>query len=77
MRDRLDSKIADSSACLAASQSRAVHPIDHARYLPEFFRDRTLSLPDEHTLFASLTEHYPAAQGDGMRVSEDQLMGVC
>ena len=30
------------------------HPIEHARDVLKFFRDRTASLPDEHTLFAGL-----------------------
>jgi len=39
-----------------------VHPIERARALLEFFRDRTRSLPDEHTLFATLT-HAPDGSG--------------
>ena len=39
-----------------------VHPIDRARDLLQFFRERTHSLPDEHTLFASLT-HAPDGSG--------------
>ncbi|CAB3803369.1 6-hydroxy-D-nicotine oxidase [Paraburkholderia caffeinitolerans] len=39
-----------------------VHPIERARDLLEFFRDRTRALPDEHTLFASLT-HTPDGSG--------------
>ena len=40
-----------------------VHPIDRARDLLEFYRDSTRSLPDEHTLFATLTH---APDGSGM-----------
>ena len=39
-----------------------VHPIGRARDLLEFYRDRTRSLSDEHTLFASLT-HAPDGSG--------------
>jgi FAD/FMN-containing dehydrogenase len=39
-----------------------VHPINRARDLLQFFRERTLSLPDEHTLFATLT-HAPDGSG--------------
>ena len=39
-----------------------VHPIARARDLLCFFRDRTQSLPDEHTLFATLT-HAPDGSG--------------
>ncbi|CAM2186558.1 6-hydroxy-D-nicotine oxidase [Paraburkholderia sacchari] len=43
-----------------------VHPIERARDLLEFFRDRTRALPDEHALFASLTH---APDGSGMPVA--------
>lgn len=43
-----------------------VHAIDRARYLLEFYRDNTRSLPDEHTLFATLTH---APDGSGMEVA--------
>jgi FAD/FMN-containing dehydrogenase len=39
-----------------------VHPIDRSRDVLAFFRDRTRSLPDEHTLFATLT-HAPDGSG--------------
>ena len=39
-----------------------VHPIAGARELLHFFRERTRVLPDEHTLFASLT-HAPDGSG--------------
>ena len=39
-----------------------VHAIDRARDLLEFYRDKTRSLPDEHTLFATLT-HAPDGSG--------------
>jgi FAD/FMN-containing dehydrogenase len=39
-----------------------VHPIERSRAVLEFFRDSTRSLPDEHTLFASLT-HAPDGSG--------------
>jgi FAD/FMN-containing dehydrogenase len=39
-----------------------VHPIDGARALLEFYRDRTKDLSDEHTLFATLT-HAPDGSG--------------
>lgn len=39
-----------------------VHPIERAYALLEFFRDCTRSLPDEHTLFATLT-HAPDGSG--------------
>jgi hypothetical protein len=39
-----------------------VHPVAHGRALLEFFRDSTRSLPDEHTLFATLT-HAPDGSG--------------
>lgn len=39
-----------------------VHSIERARALLEFFRDSTRSLPDEHTLFATLT-HAPDGSG--------------
>jgi FAD/FMN-containing dehydrogenase len=38
------------------------HPIEHARDVLKFFRDRTASLPDEHTLFAGLI-HAPDGSG--------------
>ncbi|MGE0752330.1 MAG: FAD-binding oxidoreductase [Variibacter sp.] len=39
-----------------------VHPIDRAREMLHFFRERTRDLPDEHTLFATLT-HAPDGSG--------------
>jgi FAD/FMN-containing dehydrogenase len=39
-----------------------VHPIECARSMLEFFRDRTCSLPDEQTLFATLM-HAPDGSG--------------
>ena len=39
-----------------------VHPITRARDLLHFFRESTYALPDEHTLFASLT-HAPDGSG--------------
>ena len=39
-----------------------VHPIARARELLHFFRERTHALPDEHTIFASLT-HAPDGSG--------------
>jgi FAD/FMN-containing dehydrogenase len=39
-----------------------VHAIDRARDLLEFYRDKTRSLPDEQTLFATLT-HAPDGSG--------------
>ena len=39
-----------------------VHTIDRARDLLEFYRDKTRSLADEHTLFATLT-HAPDGSG--------------
>ena len=39
-----------------------IHSIERARDLLEFFRDRTRALPDEHTLFATLT-HAPDGSG--------------
>jgi FAD/FMN-containing dehydrogenase len=38
------------------------HPIDHARDLLRFFRDRTASLPDEHTIAGGLI-HAPDGSG--------------
>ena len=38
------------------------HPIEHARDVLKFFRYRTASLPDEHTLFAGLI-HAPDGSG--------------
>src|SRR5213592_1414552 len=38
------------------------HPFDQARDVLRFFRDSTASLPDEHTIFASLT-HAPDGSG--------------
>ncbi len=43
-----------------------VHTIDRARDLLEFYRDKTRSLADEHTLFATLTH---APDGSGMDVA--------
>lgn len=42
-----------------------VHPIERSRDVLEFFRDSTRSLPDEHTLFATLT-HAPDGSGTGV-----------
>jgi FAD/FMN-containing dehydrogenase len=39
-----------------------VHPIGRAREVLRFFRERTRDLPDEHTLFATLT-HAPDGSG--------------
>jgi FAD/FMN-containing dehydrogenase len=39
-----------------------IYPIERSRDVLEFFRARTRSLPDEHTLFASLT-HAPDGSG--------------
>jgi FAD/FMN-containing dehydrogenase len=39
-----------------------VHPIERSRDVLKFFRDSTRSLPDEHTLFATLT-HAPDGSG--------------
>jgi FAD/FMN-containing dehydrogenase len=39
-----------------------VHPIDHGRDMLAFYRDRTKGLPDEHTIFATLT-HAPNGSG--------------
>src|SRR4029077_20865414 len=38
------------------------HPIDRARDVLRFFRERTASLPDEHTLFGTLA-HAPDGSG--------------
>src|SRR6516162_4628272 len=38
------------------------HPIEHARDVLKFFRDRTASMPDEHTLFGGLI-HAPDGSG--------------
>src|SRR5215213_8494390 len=38
------------------------HPVERARDVLRFFRDRTASLPDEHTLFAGLI-HAPDGSG--------------
>ncbi|HEY1246360.1 MAG TPA: FAD-binding oxidoreductase [Hyphomicrobiaceae bacterium] len=43
-----------------------VHPINHARELLAFYRDRTQALPDEHTLFATLVY---APDGSGTKVA--------
>ena len=43
-----------------------VHPFERSREVLEFFRDSTRSLPDEHTLFASLTH---APDGSGKKVA--------
>jgi len=43
-----------------------VHAIDRARDLLEFYRDKTRSLSDEHTLFATLTH---APDGSGAQVA--------
>ncbi|HEX6609164.1 MAG TPA: FAD-binding oxidoreductase [Hyphomicrobiaceae bacterium] len=43
-----------------------VHPVDHARGLLEFYRDRTQALADEHTLFATLAH---APDGSGTKVA--------
>jgi FAD/FMN-containing dehydrogenase len=39
-----------------------VHPVERSRDVLTFFRDSTRSLPDEHTLFATLT-HAPDGSG--------------
>ena len=39
-----------------------VHPIEHARELLSFYREQTRALPDEHTVFATLT-HAPDGSG--------------
>ena len=44
-----------------------VHAIDRARDLLEFYRDKTRSLPDEHTLFATLT-HAPDGSGTDVAI---------
>src|ERR1700730_13373681 len=41
------------------------HPFDRARDLLRFFRDSTASLPDEHTIFGTLT---PAPDGSGAKL---------
>jgi FAD/FMN-containing dehydrogenase len=43
-----------------------VHPIDRARAVLEFYRERTRSLADEHTLFVTLAH---APDGSGTRVA--------
>ena len=43
-----------------------VHPIERARDVLEFFRKKTRELPDEHTLFSTLTH---APDGSGARVA--------
>src|SRR4051812_24980390 len=43
-----------------------VHPIERSRNVLQFYRESTQSLPDEHTLFASLTH---APDGSGMEVA--------
>jgi FAD/FMN-containing dehydrogenase len=43
-----------------------VHAINHGRDLLAFYRDRTEALPDEHTLFATLTH---APDGSGLEVA--------
>jgi hypothetical protein len=55
----------------AVTAGPIVHPICGARALLEFYRDRTKMLPDEHTLFATLT-HAPdgsAPDGSGTEVA--------
>jgi len=42
------------------------HPFDRARDLLRFFRDSTASLPDEHTIFGTLT-HAPDGSGTSWR----------
>lgn len=42
------------------------HPFDRARDLLRFFRDSTASLPDEHTIFGTLTH---APDGSGMKLA--------
>jgi len=42
------------------------HPIEHARDVLKFFRDRTASLPDEHTLFAGLIHSLEGTKLAGM-----------
>jgi FAD/FMN-containing dehydrogenase len=44
-----------------------IHPIERSRDLLEFFRARTRSLTDEHTVFASLT-HAPDGSGTDVAV---------
>jgi len=46
----------------AVTAGPIVHPIDRARALLEFYRERTKGLPDEHTVFATLT-HAPDGSG--------------
>jgi FAD/FMN-containing dehydrogenase len=48
-----------------------VHPFDGARDLLRFFRDSTASLPDEHTIFGTLTH---APDGSGTKVA---AMATC
>jgi FAD/FMN-containing dehydrogenase len=43
-----------------------VHPADHARSLLEFYRDKTQTLVDEHTIFATLAH---APDGSGTKVA--------
>jgi FAD/FMN-containing dehydrogenase len=43
-----------------------IYPIERSRDVLEFFRESTRSLPDEHTLFASLTH---APDGSGAKVA--------
>src|ERR1700682_2138988 len=47
------------------------HPFDRARDLLRFFRDSTASLPDEHTIFGTLTH---APDGSGTKVA---AMATC
>lgn len=48
-----------------------VHPFDRARDMLKFFRDSTASLPDEHTIFGTLTH---APDGSGTNVA---AMATC
>jgi len=50
----------------AVTAGPIVHPMDSARALLAFYRDRTKGLPDEHTLFATLTH---APDGSGTKVA--------
>jgi len=43
-----------------------VHPFERAREMLEFYKERTAALPDEHTIFATLTH---APDGSGTKVA--------
>jgi len=43
-----------------------VHPFERAREVLQFYRERTVSLPDDHTIFATLTH---APDGSGTKVA--------